>query len=121
MSTKPIKFSEHFGIDETKLEELGVFGPILNHDTKLFTEPMLLKDSKSILMQEAFIIYKAFLAELLRLLKLSEQTGGKCWREAKRRVQFPEYKYTCIGYGTGTINGTGSGRNLNEKILESAK
>lgn len=121
MSTKPIKFSEHFGIDETQLAELGVFDPILNHDTKLFTEPMLLKDSKSLLMQEAFIVYKDFFANLMRLLKLSVQIGDKCWREAKRRVQFPEYKYTCIGYGTGTINGAGSGSYLNEKILESAK
>lgn len=41
MSTKPVKFSEHFGIDKDKLKELGVFDPILNHDTKLFTEPLM--------------------------------------------------------------------------------
>ncbi len=121
MSTKPIKFSEHFGIDETKLDELGVFDPILNHDTKLFTEALLLKDSKSPLMREAFIDYKTFFANLMQLLKMSERIGDKCWRAAKRKVQFPEYKYTCIGYGTGTINGAGSGTYLNEKILESAK
>ena len=121
MSTKPIKFSEHFGIDETKLAELGVFDPILNHDTKLFTEALRLKDSKSPLMREAFADYKTFFANLMRLLKISERIGDKCWRAAKRMVQFPEYKYTCIGYGSGTINGAGSGSYLNEKILESAK
>jgi hypothetical protein len=121
MSTKPIKFSEEFKIDEAKLKELGVFDPILNHDTKLFTEALRLKDSKSPLLREAFIDYKTFFSNLMHLLKLSERIGDKCWRAAKRMVQFPEYKYTCIGYGTGTINGAGSGTCLNEKILESAK
>ncbi|HHS2948522.1 TPA: hypothetical protein ACTEL6_001729 [Legionella pneumophila] len=121
MSIKPVKFSEHFGIGSTRLAELGVFDPILNHDTKLFTDPLLLKDSTNILMRDAFAIYKEFFANLMRLLKMSSRNGDRCWRAAKRMVHFPEYKYTCIGYGTGTINGAGSGSVLNEKILESAK
>jgi hypothetical protein len=121
MSIKPIKFSEQFGIDSAKLAELGVFDPILNHDTKLFTEPLLLKDSKNELMRVAFTVYKDFFANLMRLLKMSSRNGDRCWRAAKGMVHFPEYKYTCIGYGTGTINGAGSGSVLNEKILESAK
>ena len=53
MSNKPIKFSEQFGIDGVKLAELGVFDPFLNHDTKLFVDPLLLRDSSSQLMREA--------------------------------------------------------------------
>ena len=55
------------------------------------------------------------------LIKASTEPDDKCWREAKRRTNFPEYKATCIGYGSDSINGSGSGRYLNEKILQSAK
>lgn len=120
-STKPIKFSEHFKIDKAKLFELKVFDPFLNHDTKLFVDLLLLKDSASKIMREAFSRYNSFFADLLKLLNASQQVGDKSWRAAKRMVNFPEYKYTCIGYGTGTINGAGSGAVLNDKILISAK
>ncbi len=121
MSIKPIKFSEHFEIDKEALKKLGVFDPILNHDTRLFTDPLLLKDSKSTLMKDAFKGFQKYFSNLLLLLKSSEQIGDKPWRAAAKMVKFPEYKYTCIGYGTGTINGAGSGSVLNEKILSSAK
>ena len=60
MSSTPIKFSDHFKIDKTKLAELGVFDPIINQDTKLFTEPLLLKGSASKLMRYAFLVYNDF-------------------------------------------------------------
>lgn len=121
MTTKPIKFSEYFNIDKSKLIELGVFDPILNHDTKLFVDPLLLKDSGTQIMREAYAGYNEFFADLMLLLKKSQQVGDRCWRAAKMKVDFPEYKYTCIGYGTGTINGSGSGAVLNDQILQSAK
>ncbi len=52
---------------------------------------------------------------------ISTQTGDKAWKQAKKIVNFPEYKYTCIGYGSDSINGSGSGANLNDKIFQSAK
>lgn len=36
---KPIYFSDYFKVDKAKLKELGIFDPILNHDTKLFVDP----------------------------------------------------------------------------------
>ena len=42
----PILFSAHFGIDPKRLSKLGVFDPILNADTKLFIDPLLLKNSR---------------------------------------------------------------------------
>ncbi|VEG89924.1 hypothetical protein [Legionella spiritensis] len=37
-SKKPIHFSDLYNIDKEKLNELGVFDPILNFDTKVFVE-----------------------------------------------------------------------------------
>lgn len=36
---EPIHFSDYFNIDKAILNELGVFDPILNFDTKVFVEP----------------------------------------------------------------------------------
>lgn len=121
--TKPVLFSKYFGIKKQTLASMGVFNPILNCDTKLFVEPLLLKSSSSQIMQAAFEFYKSFFAELLVLLRSVKVMNASdiAWREAKRRVYFPEYKSTCIGYGSGTISGSGSGRELNDKILQTAK
>ena len=120
---KPILFSDYFNVDKKKLEESGVFNPILNCDTKLFVEPLLLKSSQSRIIKESYEVFINFFSELLLLIKSSKTTDESDihWREAKRRVKFPEYKSTCIGYGSGTTSGGGAGRELNEKILKNAK
>jgi hypothetical protein len=56
---------------------------------------------------------------LLLLLQKSNHVGDKCWRVAKRMVNFPEYQYTCIGYSSGNTEGRGSGVEFNDKILPS--
>lgn len=111
----------NFKIDKEKLSELGIFNPVLNFDTKLFVEPLLLQKSSSPIIKASFESYNDFFRKLLMLIKASTEPDDKCWREAKRRINFPEYKSTCIGYGSDSINGSGSGRDLNGKILQSAK
>lgn len=118
---KPISFAKHFKIDKKKLSDLGIFNPILNFDTKLFVEPLLLKNSSSPIIKASLESYNDFFRKLLILIKASKEPDDKAWREAKRRISFPEYKATCIGYGSDSINGSGSGLELNEKILQSAK
>jgi len=118
---KPISFAKHFKIDKKKLSDLGIFNPVLNFDTKLFVEPLLLKKSSNPIIKASFETYNEFFRKLLKLIKASKEEGDKPWRAAKERVKFPEYKATCIGYGSDSINGSGSGRELNEKILQSAK
>jgi hypothetical protein len=121
MNNQPQYFSDHFNIDKTKLQELGVFDPILNFDTKVFVDPLLLKKSSNEIIRNSAKTFDDFFITLLNLVKISQQENDKPWREAKRRVKFPEYKYTCIGYGADSINGSGSGAWLNDKILQSAK
>ncbi len=119
--SKPKYFSGHFNIDKSKLQELGVFDPILNFDTKVFVDPLLLKKSSSEVIRSSAKTFDDFFITLLNLVRISQQEDDKPWREAKRRVKFPEYKYTCIGYGSDSISGSGSGAYLNDKILQSAK
>ena len=118
---KPIYFSDHFKVDKAKLTQLGVFDPILNHDTKLFVDPILLKSSTSEIFQKARDRYINFFNGLLKLLKSSQQVDDRFWRAAKIRSKFSEYKYTCIGYGDDSIDGAGPGPSFSDKLLESAK
>ena len=120
-SNPPVHFSDHFNIDKQKLNELGVFDPILNFDTKVFVEPLLLRESSSPIIKNSYQNYKTFFANLLLLLRKSETVGDRCWRAAKRIVDFPEYEYTCIGYSKGDTEGLGSGIKFNDQILQSAK
>jgi hypothetical protein len=117
----PVHFSDHFGISKAKLDALGVFDPILNYDTKVFVEPLLLKNSTGKIIQQSYQTYKEFFAALLLLLRNSKNIGDKCWRAAQKMVHFPEYQYTCIGYSSGNTEGRGSGIEFNDKIFKSAR
>src|SRR5580704_13368944 len=118
---EPILFSAYFKLDKETLDKLGVFDPILNFDTKVFVEPLLLKDTSSEIIRNAYKTYKDFFAALLLLLKNSSQVSDKCWRAAQKMVHFPEYQCTCIGYSSGNTEGRGSGIEFNDKIFQSAK
>jgi hypothetical protein len=118
---KPIYFSQYFNIPPEKLTELGCFDPIINFDTKLFVEPLLLKKSGSEIMQNAYKHYHDFFSNCLMLLLSSKDENDKCFKAVRKLLKFPEYKHTCLGYGGDNISGSGSGAELNEKILQSAK
>ena len=77
-------FSDHFNIDKSKLKELGVFDPILNFDTKLFVEPLLLKKSSSEIIRNAANTFDQFFIDLLILIKISNQQDEKPWQQAQR-------------------------------------
>jgi len=116
--TKPKYFSDHFNIDKSKLKDLGVFDPILNVDSRLFIEPALLQYSSSEIIKNSCETYNERFSKIFSALSLSEKEGDFYWAIAEQLVSFPEYKYTCIGYGK-TIDGRGSKDEYNKKILES--
>lgn len=51
---EPIHFSDCFNIDKATLNKSGVFDPILNFDTKVFVEPLLLKNSTSDIVKKSY-------------------------------------------------------------------
>ena len=87
---KPIYFSDYFKVDKAKLKELGVFDPILNFDTKLFVDPILLKSSSSEIIQNARKRYVDYFNGILKLLKNAQQESDKdrFWRAAKLKSKF---------------------------------
>jgi len=118
----PIKFSTFYNIDEKVLKEMGIFNPIINIDTHLFIDPLLLKYSKfSEINKDACEEYRIYYENIIKLLKVSKDKNDKAWRSAKALLNLKEVQGTCLGYGVSSI----SGRNLSIKIqniiIESAK
>lgn len=118
----PIRFSNQFGIDEGTLVALGVLNPTLNLDTRLFIDPMLLeKSSHTEISNGARANYEKHFTEVIRLLRGSKTQGDAPWKAALRRLSFPEIKWTCLGYGAGSVAGSGSGRDMTKQVIRTAK
>lgn len=117
---EPIQFSSYFGLEKLKLEKLGVLDPILNVDTKLFIDPMLLENSRHLEMQEGSNSLIGFFEMIIKLLIQSRHEGDVAWKAAYRRFLFTEISGTCIGYGSG-IHGSGWGPIKAKNVTNTAK
>jgi hypothetical protein len=117
-SVKPILFSRQFGIAPSKLAALGVFDPALNVDTLLFPDPLLLDASAHPEMKTARVTFENHF-EMVRKLLISSKGNPESasWRAAFRLLSFPEIKGTCLGYGSGSISGSGAGPEMTLRIM----
>ena len=120
--TDPLLFSEHFEIDPDRLSALGVLDPVLNVDTRLFIDPLLLAHSAHSEMRDgARRTYEAHFDRVIRLLAKAERPDDVAWKAARRQLSFPEIKWTCLGYGTASVSGSGSGDGMTGHYLVTAR
>ncbi|MEO8332909.1 MAG: hypothetical protein ABI479_10795 [Gallionella sp.] len=114
----PITLSKEFGIDQKALTRLGVLDATLAIDTKLFIDPLLLSSSQhSELNTNAVQQYHSHFDIIIRLLANSRTEGDPAWRGAENKLAFPEISGTCLGYGAGSIHGSGFGPKLTNRVL----
>src|SRR5437899_12518660 len=103
----PLSFSEHFRIEAQNLERLGVLNTVLNVDTKLFIDPVLLDTSRHAeISKQAAAAFRRYFEEIVSLLQGSKERGDVAWRAAQSRLHFREIIATCLGYGTSSIRGS---------------
>lgn len=120
--TNPVRFSVHFGFDSTLLEAAGVLDPTLNLDTALFVDPLLLPQSRhQEISTDANAAYEAHFVRVIRLLAASKTVGDVPWRSAMRQLSFPEIKGICLGYGSQSVSGSGSGSDMLDRVIKTAK
>ena len=118
----PVTFSDYFGISSERLDKLGVFDPTLAIDTKLFIDPLLLQfSSHHEVSNEGIKNYRAHFENVIQFLSYTQKKDDIAWRSAKRLFEFHEVKGTCLGYGAGSISGSGFGPALTNRILLVAK
>lgn len=118
----PVLFSERFGVDPKLLSGLGLFDPILNADTKMFIDPLLLKGSQSATIRhDAAKAFDTYFGNIVKILQHSKTPGDLPWRNADRLFTFREPRATCLGYGDRTTHGSAIGSGLRQKLMQTAK
>jgi hypothetical protein len=118
----PISFSECFNIEPSALESMGILNPVLNVDTKLFIDPVLLESSnQAIISEHASSSFRAYFADVITLLRVSKSKGDIAWRRAEQLLDFPEVKGNCLGYAISSIAGSAFGPELTARLLDTAK
>lgn len=105
--TKISTISSCFKIDTVLLDTLDVVDVLLDSDTLLFIDPLLLIESKHIEMNtEAIDTYNSTFEKIIKLLQASTEINDPAWNAAKKLFSFSEVGWTCLGYGS---SGKGSG------------
>ncbi|MCU4415201.1 hypothetical protein KTH71_14355 [Acinetobacter sp. WU_MDCI_Axc73] len=77
-------FSDSYKIDYQVYEALGALDPILGIDTRLFIDPLLVKNTKILEFQEAGIKIEKYFQSILILLKACQKEKDIFWNQVVR-------------------------------------
>jgi hypothetical protein len=81
----PVNFSTAFGLDKGDIAAAGVVDVILNADTNLFIDPLLLEGSRHTeIARLGHSRYRQHFETIIKLLASSKAEGDVAWRNAKR-------------------------------------
>jgi hypothetical protein len=99
----PKLFSQEFNVDAKALAKLGLLDPILNGDTRLFIDPVLLRSSRnSVIASLGQKSFSKYFGDIIRLLANSKVQGDLTWRNAARLFKLEELPSLCLGFGGDT-------------------
>jgi hypothetical protein len=97
----PKLFSKVFGVDPKELKKRHLLDPLLNGDTRLFIDPILLSASKNPTIKTAGLTqFTEHFGNVIRLLKVSKAQGDLPWRNAEKILTLNELPELCLGYST---------------------
>lgn len=119
---QPVLFSQKFGLDPKLLDAAGLMDPILNSDTKLFIDPLLIGKSRNPVMRaEGMKLLRTSFQNVLELLEVSASEGDVAWRGAYKARNLHERSETGLGYGGASTSGADRPEWLRNNILRTAK
>jgi len=117
----PATISTEFNVSGDLLKELDVVNVMLATDTLLFIDPMLLVYSKHPEIHDnAAEEFKSRFEMIIKFLSLSKEKGDVAWRSAEKLFDFSEMSWTCLGYGGGSVRGSGFGPELIASSMDTA-
>lgn len=114
--------SSYFNISPLILDQLDVVDVLLETDTLLFIDPMLLPESKHNEMRlNAHNEYISTFTKIIKLIKASKEQKDSdvAWKAAKKLFSFSEIGWTCLGYGS-SAKGSGFGPQLVNTTMNTA-
>ncbi|MBX9576808.1 MAG: hypothetical protein K2X07_14365 [Caulobacteraceae bacterium] len=119
---QPVLFSQKFGFDPKLLDTAGLMDPILNSDTKLFIDPLLIEKSRNPAMRaDGMKLLRRSFQNVLELLEVSASEGDVAWRGAYKALNLDERSETGLGYGGASTSGADRPEWLRNNILRTAK
>ncbi len=108
-------FSDHYGITRTPADDW--FDPVLEVDTKLFVDPFLVFQDADPSWMGAHDRIVAHFQDSFELLAVCGcNPHDQRFASAVRSLRFPEPSETCLGYASGSTQGSGSGKDFAKKI-----
>ena len=118
----PRLFTQEFQIDVEAFSKLGLLDPVLNADTRLFVDPVLLPSSKnSVIQAKGKAQFNKYFEDVIRLLQHSKTVGDVAWRNSARLLKLDEIPELCLGYGGNTTRGRDVAIDTQKRILSTAK
>ena len=118
----PTLFSKYFGFSPALLTSAGLIDPLVDVDTQLFIDPILLeKSDNQVIAQEALVAYRLHFQNLVRLLKISKAEGDVAWKAAQRQLDLSEPAENGLGYGGSGRSGSSRPEELRDIILRTCK
>ena len=113
-----VLFSTEFNIPRDKIDTLGVFDVLLDEDSPFFINVKLLQECSVPEFENSYGRINQFFREIGLLLKGSTP-GGKLYKTAYQRFDFPEVNGINLGFSSGT-HGAGFGPHLRKQIIDDA-
>jgi len=118
----PISFAEYYKVDPNILSRRGILNPMLNVDTKLFIDPVILKNSKQTgFARQATASFQSYFGDLIPIIKAIKTREDFAWRTAQGKLYFHEVPGTCLGYTSTDIRGSAFGPFLTGRLIDRAK
>src|SRR6266498_3523877 len=117
----PALFSKQFEIGTKRLSEMGLFDPILNCDTRLFVDPVLLRGSEhNFIKTKGTQSFNEYFGNIIRVLGKSTSQGDLLWRNASRALNLEERPELCLGYGGSSTRGRNVAAEIKTKVIATA-
>ena len=114
----PNLFSTHFGLVPEVLAKEDIFDPILNSDTLLFIDPLLIrKSANDIIRSKGNDEFEKSLETVIRLVKISKREGDPAWKGAYKALYLSERPETGLGYGRASTRGSSRPQEVRLAIL----
>jgi hypothetical protein len=117
----PVLFSQRFKVDPKRLAAMGLFDPILNGDTRLFIDPVLLRTTRNQMLRvSGTAAFNQYFGNIIRVLRKSTSQGDLPCRNASRILNLEERPELCLGYGGSSTRGRSVAGQIKTRILATA-
>lgn len=117
-----LSVSDHVGVPPSKFARTGAFDAVLDVDSLLFIDPLLLRKTRVPEFKGSYAKIEQRFKDVGKLLALSNGTvNDPFWKQAERLFRFSEVQGLCVGYSSKGTGGAGMGPGLRAAVLSTGK